>query len=215
MSRFSRDCLTQFSMVTVVAITAFSWLTLPASAGELKAAKAVQSVDFENPHDVAHLVDHMIATELQNQGTQATSQSLDEDFLRRVAFDLTGHLPSPNNVTLFGIDSDPEKRARVIDELLASEGYSNNWARYWRDVIFSRATDERSRRWQNVFEEWMSQQLSENRASAVLTFISENFQDLEIDLFSVRGFGESQPIATNDIPEGRQENRRVVFREVE
>ncbi len=76
-----------------------------------------------------------------------------------MTFDLTGTLPTPSEITLFGLDPDPQKRARVIDRLLESEECAQNWARYWRDVIFSRATDPRSRLMIGTFEEWMTEQL--------------------------------------------------------
>lgn len=87
----------------------------------------------------------------------------DEDFLRRASLDLAGTIPSPSEVTLFGLNPDPGKRAELIDRLLDSEGYSEIWASYWTEVIFSRATDQRSRINQPVFAEWIRQQLAENR----------------------------------------------------
>ena len=51
----------------------------------------------------------------------------------------------PREVTMFGLDPDPQKRDKMIDSLLASEEYAHNWSAYWRDVIFLRATDQKSR----------------------------------------------------------------------
>lgn len=87
----------------------------------------------------------------------------DEDFLRRVSLDLAGTIPTPNEVTLFALDPNREKRSETIDRLLDSDGYSEIWAAYWTEVIFSRATDQRSRINRPVFEEWMRQQLAGNR----------------------------------------------------
>src|SRR5947209_4996722 len=42
----------------------------------------------------------------------------DEAFLRRVSLDLTGKLPSPEEVRTFIADRDPQKRAKLIDRLL-------------------------------------------------------------------------------------------------
>ncbi|MCA9016915.1 MAG: DUF1549 domain-containing protein, partial [Planctomycetaceae bacterium] len=87
----------------------------------------------------------------------------DEDFLRRVTFDLAGRKPTSSEVILFGLDANPDKRKTVIDELLKSEVYGVNWARYWRDVIYLRATDMRARINERKFEEWMTTQLNENK----------------------------------------------------
>src|SRR5207248_5919439 len=90
-------------------------------------------------------IDALIAKELQADKIQPAPLTTDEQFLRRVTLDLTGELPVPADVTEFVADKDPNKRARLIDKLLASDEYALHWARYWRDVISSRATNQQSR----------------------------------------------------------------------
>ncbi|MGC0778455.1 MAG: OmpA family protein, partial [Candidatus Acidiferrum sp.] len=45
------------------------------------------------------------------------------------------------------------------------------------------------------------------RADAVRDFLAE--QGVPVSSITARGFGKTQPVATNDTPEGRQRNRRV------
>jgi outer membrane protein OmpA-like peptidoglycan-associated protein len=52
-----------------------------------------------------------------------------------------------------------------------------------------------------------NQQLSERRANSVGNFLSQ--QGVPASSITARGFGKTQPVATNDSPEGRQRNRRV------
>ncbi|ASS39799.1 OmpA family protein [Fusobacterium sp. oral taxon 203] len=51
-----------------------------------------------------------------------------------------------------------------------------------------------------------NQVLSENRANAVKNFLAS--QDITAEI-TIKGYGESRPIASNDTPEGKQKNRRV------
>jgi outer membrane protein OmpA-like peptidoglycan-associated protein len=52
-----------------------------------------------------------------------------------------------------------------------------------------------------------NQSLSEKRAGAVRDYLVQ--QGIAADSIEARGFGKTQPIASNDTPEGRQQNRRV------
>ena len=53
--------------------------------------------------------------------------------------------------------------------------------------------------------------LSKARAEAVIVFFSEIF-DLDKNIFQAVGMGDTQPVASNDTPEGRKLNRRVTLR---
>jgi len=59
----------------------------------------------------------------------------------------------------------------------------------------------------NVGSSEYNQLLSEQRAATVLNFLVQ--QGLPESSVTSRGFGMSQPVATNDTPEGRAKNRRV------
>lgn len=68
-----------------------------------------------------------------------------------------------------------------------------------REIIVEGHTD-------NTGEANYNQALSEKRAKTVADYI---FPKLEHDKLSYRGFGDKEPIASNDNPDGRQKNRRV------
>ncbi len=59
----------------------------------------------------------------------------------------------------------------------------------------------------SVGSDEFNQQLSERRADSVRDFLAE--QGVPASIITARGFGKTQPVASNDTPEGRQRNRRV------
>jgi outer membrane protein OmpA-like peptidoglycan-associated protein len=59
----------------------------------------------------------------------------------------------------------------------------------------------------SVGSDQYNQDLSEHRAEAVRDYFVQ--QGILSNAVEARGFGKSEPIASNDTPEGRQQNRRV------
>lgn len=84
-----------------------------------------------------------------------------------------------------------EKLAKISGIVLAHPGLNLKVEGYTDSV----GTDE------------YNQALSENRASAVREFLIE--QGVPGSTVTAQGFGKTQPVASNDTPEGRQRNRRV------
>lgn len=99
-----------------------------------------------------------------DQGTALPPLADDEAFLRRVSLDLTGKVPSPEEIRTFLADRDPNKRANQIERLLRSESYAVNWGRYWRDVVtYHTSASGNYLRW-DLFDKWMVDQIRRNRS---------------------------------------------------
>ncbi len=64
----------------------------------------------------------------------------DTAFLRRVYLDTVGLPPSEEDVRAFLADPAPDKRGRVVDRLLADEGWADHWMSYWQDVLAENPT---------------------------------------------------------------------------
>jgi outer membrane protein OmpA-like peptidoglycan-associated protein len=57
-----------------------------------------------------------------------------------------------------------------------------------------------------------NQELSEHRANAVLDYLVSKYPSITRDQYTAKGYGESQPVATNKTVEGMAMNRRVEFK---
>src|SRR5690606_2897014 len=99
---------------------------------------------------VARQVDRLIAEELFDDQTELAPQIDDATFLRRVWLDLVGDVPSPEHTAVFLLDLAPDKGARVIRDLLASEQYGQNGARYCREVILTRRIEDRTETYEDL-----------------------------------------------------------------
>lgn len=56
-----------------------------------------------------------------------------------------------------------------------------------------------------------NEKLSQERAEAVMEYLTKKFPKLDAGNFTAKGYGESKPVADNDTAEGREKNRRVEF----
>ncbi len=72
-------------------------------------------------------VDELVVEKLAKLGVIPSDVCDDVEFLRRASLDLSGTLPSPQEVTAFLSDTDSNKRAKKIDELLERPGYAAWW----------------------------------------------------------------------------------------
>jgi hypothetical protein len=125
-----------------------AWAAGPATAG--------------TERETAARVDALLRRALP-AGTPLPPLADDETFLRRAALDLTGRLPTPEESSRFAADTSADKRARMLDRLLASEAYAVNWGRYWRDVVtYHTPASGNYLRWQ-LFDRWWVEQLRGNR----------------------------------------------------
>jgi OOP family OmpA-OmpF porin len=64
----------------------------------------------------------------------------------------------------------------------------------------------------NTGSEAFNLKLSQARADSVLAYLEEHFPTLQPTQYSAKGYGESNPIATNSTALGRAKNRRVEFK---
>lgn len=85
-------------------------------------------------------VDRLVIQKLRKLGLVPSELAEDSTFLRRVYLDLTGTLPSPQAIREFHQSEDPQKRAKVIDELLESPAYAAWWTTKLCDLTGNNST---------------------------------------------------------------------------
>jgi hypothetical protein len=79
-------------------------------------------------------VDRFLLARLEAAGLPPVGDASKESLLRRVTYDLTGLAPSPDDLAAFLADQSPEAYSRVVDRLLESPAYGEQWGRHWLDV---------------------------------------------------------------------------------
>ncbi len=78
-------------------------------------------------------IDDFIFSAMRAGGIAPAAASEDAEFLRRVTLDLTGRIPTPDEVFAFLGDESPEKRNTAIDRLLVTPQWADRWAMFFGD----------------------------------------------------------------------------------
>lgn len=86
---------------------------------------------------VAQHVDELIAARCAEEAVTLVPTSSDAQFLRRAYLDLVGSIPTVGEAREFLSDERPDKRARLIDALLARPDHATHLATLWRDDLLA------------------------------------------------------------------------------
>lgn len=112
------------------------------------------------PHH--NFIDDLVVEKLQRLHIAPSALSSDSVFIRRAYLDATGLLPTAADVESFLADKSPDKRARLIDKLLASDDYVDYWAYKWSDVFLVSSRKLRPvSMW--AFYDWIHASVAENK----------------------------------------------------
>jgi hypothetical protein len=133
-------------------------------------------------------IDSYIFADFQKNGITPAPATTDWEFIRRATLDLTGRIPNPDRVLMFVTDTSPDKRAKLIDELIAAPAWVDKWTMYFGDLYQN--TDNKPstalRRFpqgRNAFYKWIHDSLADNRpynqmATDLITGAADNsYQD--------------------------------------
>ncbi|WDI43873.1 DUF1549 domain-containing protein [Bremerella sp. P1] len=81
-------------------------------------------------------IDRILDAQLAEQKMGPLEPLNDDAYLRRVYLDLIGLLPTPDEREAFLQDSDPDKRTKLVEELLARDvEYAEHWLTFWNDLL--------------------------------------------------------------------------------
>lgn len=82
-----------------------------------------------------NFIDELVLQKLESLQIAPSSKAGDTQFVRRVYLDTIGILPTPQEVLDFVLNSDPDKRAKLVDALLERPEYADYWAYKWSDLL--------------------------------------------------------------------------------
>ena len=91
--------------------------------------------DVKNKEWVKTPIDAFLLEKMQARGLTPASPAEKRVLIRRVTYDLTGLPPTPAEVEAFVADNSPDAYEKLIDKLLASPHYGEQWGRHWLDVV--------------------------------------------------------------------------------
>jgi len=97
-------------------------------------------------------IDHFILAKLEQAGLQPSPEAEKAALIRRVTLDLTGLLPTPEEVSRFINDKSPDAFEHLVDGLLARPTFGEQRARYWLD--YARYADTYGLHYDNSRDIW-------------------------------------------------------------
>ncbi|NNE92351.1 MAG: DUF1549 domain-containing protein [Verrucomicrobiales bacterium] len=152
-------------------------------------------------------IDELVFAKLKDLRILPSELCSDEDFLRRVTIDLTGILPTPEEYDAFITSTDPDKRTRLVDDLVSRDAFGEVWAARWSEWLrIYTDTNPGSGTamlagWN--YYQWIREQMIENTpldqfASELLTGNGSNLSNPPSNFYTMIPQGKVDPIRLSE-----------------
>ncbi len=148
-----------------------------------------------------NFIDELIFPKLKRLNIVPSSLSSDREFLRRVYLDTVGLLPTLDETGRFLESKDPQKRAKLIDELLERPEFAEVWATEFGDLLRVGLLDQRAKGGRLMYT-WLRKAMLEDKpfdqfATELITASGNLYFNPTSNFYYITEFSEPENIATN------------------
>jgi len=148
-----------------------------------------------------NFIDELIFSKLKRVNIVPSALSTDREFVRRVYLDTIGLLPTLEESARFLESKDPQKRARLIDELMERPEFAEVWATRFGDLLRVGLYDQRSKGGRLMYS-WLRKAMMEDTpynqfATELITSSGNLYFNPASNFYYITEFSEPENIATN------------------
>ncbi|HKW97130.1 MAG TPA: DUF1549 and DUF1553 domain-containing protein [Bryobacteraceae bacterium] len=148
-----------------------------------------------------NFIDDLVFAKMKRVNIVPSALSSDNEFVRRVYLDTIGLLPTLEESTRFLNSKDPDKRAKLIDELMARPEFAEVWATRFSDLFRVGLLDQRSKGGRIMYN-WLRKAMLEDKpynqfATELITASGNLYFNPTSNFYYITEFSEPENIATN------------------
>lgn len=125
---------------------------------------------------VSEKIDALVEESCKQRGILPNPPASESTLVRRLYLDIAGRIPGADELRTFTESADPAKRSKLIDQLLASEGYVSNMYNWWSDIL--RVQTGQREETGTAYAEWIKDSLRAN----------ETYDHFVNDMITAKGF---------------------------
>lgn len=135
-------------------------------------------------------LDRLVLADLDRLGILPAELCSDAVYVRRAFLDVIGTMPTAQEVRTFLNNPDPDKRARLVEQLLTRPEFADYWAMKWSDLLRVKA-EFPVNLWPNAaqaYHRWILASVGTNQpldrfAHELLTASGSNFRDAPANFY--------------------------------
>jgi len=136
------------------------------------------AAQYRSSDEAVAVIDSRLRDWWVEHEVQPAGRANDAEWLRRVHLDLAGKIPPVETAAAFLTDARPDRRARMVDDLLASPEFARHFSVVWANLLIGHTSPREVNR--PAFEKFLREQFHRNRpwSETVARLISaEGYED--------------------------------------
>ena len=138
---------------------------------------------------IDEVVDHYLDARIVAAGLNPAPPADDATLIRRLTLDLNGRIPTPAEVRQFVESTEPDKRAKLVDRLMASPGFARHQAESFEAMLMAGTRGElrsylnlafaQGRPWDEIFRDLLRGDESDSGRKGSAEFLKARAKDLD------------------------------------